>query len=85
MGIERVAIAAKLDAETLCRIDEYVERFSPFCESRSAMVRILLETMIAAIDSGVLPFTPETLGEFMLKARGKRSLHGTLPRVVERR
>jgi hypothetical protein len=85
MGVERICISAKLDAETICRIDEYVERFSPFCESRSSMVRILLETSIAAIDSGAVPFTPDTLGAFMLKARGKRSLHGTLPRVVERR
>jgi hypothetical protein len=85
MGIERVNVGAKLDVETVCRIDAFVEKFSPFCESRSSMVRILLETAIAAIDSGAVPFTPDTLGDFMLRARGKRSLHGTLPRIVERR
>lgn len=83
MGVTRVAVTAKLDVETIVSIDELVEQFSPLVEGRSTIVRLLIEVALAAMDSGVIPFTLEGLGPFLQKARGRRNLHDVPRKAVK--
>jgi hypothetical protein len=61
VGETRVAVTVKLDAQTLVRLDALVARFSPFCEGRSSMLRIIVETICAAIDNGNMAFDMESV------------------------
>lgn len=54
-------IAVKLDAATLVRLDDLAEKFYPFCEGRSALIRILLQVALASIDNGSLRFDLESI------------------------
>lgn len=56
MGEWKVQVPVKLDRKTVDRLDEYVQQFSPFCEGRSAIARVLIEYALSSIDSGTLSF-----------------------------
>jgi hypothetical protein len=61
----KVNVTVRLDPETVDRIDAYLEQFSPLVETRVAMTRLLLKTVIAAIDARAIPFSAEKLRRFM--------------------
>lgn len=75
--MSKVQIPVKLDAKTITRIDRHVAQFAPFCESRSALVRVLLEHAIAAIDAGTLRFDLEEIQRVLAHSRAPR------PHVVQ--
>ncbi len=54
MGEWKLQVPVKLDPATVARIDRDVQSFQPFCEGRSAMVRVLISLAYAAIDRGIL-------------------------------
>jgi len=70
MGIEKMNVTAKLEAEVVSRIDGLVERFRPFCEGRSSMMRILLKVAIAGIDAGKIPNTMSGLQNYLRRKEG---------------
>ncbi len=57
MGLTKLPVATKLDAELVGEIDALVARFWPVVEDRSSMVRILLRVAVTAINNGTLPDT----------------------------
>jgi hypothetical protein len=57
MGLCKQNTPVRLDAETIARIDEDVKRFAPFCEGRSAMIRLLVRIAHSQIDSGKVEWT----------------------------
>jgi hypothetical protein len=62
---KKINVTVRLDRETVDRIDAYLEQFYPLVETRVAMTRLLLKTVIAAIDARAIPFSPEKLRRFM--------------------
>lgn len=62
-------IGVKLDAATLARIDELVESFYPFCEGRSALIRVLVEVALTSIDSGTIKFDLKAIQDLLSKPR----------------
>jgi len=71
MGKCKVSVPVNLEAETVARIDEFVEQFSPFCEGRSALVRVLIEHALGAIDEGILKFDLESIKEVLRKSESR--------------
>ena len=69
MGETRANVGAKLDASTVAKIDRLAEQFAPFIEGRSHAIRILLEMAFTAMDSGILPSTPQGIHDFLQAAR----------------
>lgn len=76
MGEWKQQVPVKLDVAAVARIDEFVEQFSPFCEGRSALVRVLVEVSLAAIDNGTLRFDLASIQEVLSKSR--------TPKIVKR-
>lgn len=56
MGEWMVQVPTKLRSLTIDRIDADVQRFAPFCEGRSAIVRLLIDVAYAAVDRGMVPW-----------------------------
>jgi hypothetical protein len=74
VGEWKQQVPVKLDVATVARIDELVEQFSPFCEGRSALVRILVEFSLAAIDQGILTFDLNEIQQVLSKPRTPKLL-----------
>lgn len=79
MGETRIGVAGKVDARTIASLDALVERFQPFCDGRSSMIRILLETVTLAIDNGTLEFDLDSVK----RLREKPSQHSK-PELVRK-
>jgi hypothetical protein len=52
--IEKQSICAKLDPHTVERIDELADRFYPWCEGRSTVIRTLLHLVFALEAAGTI-------------------------------
>lgn len=79
MGEWKLQVPVKLDPATVEQIDKHVAAFSPFCEGRSALVRVLVEVALGAITDGTLRFDLPSIQQVLSKARKS----GT-PKIVKR-
>lgn len=85
MGEWLSQVPVKLDARMVARLDEDVTRFLPFCQGRSAMIRVLLEVAYNQIDNGSVDWTLEGLQKVLGVPRVQesqriQSVPGTTPR-----
>lgn len=65
VGEWKVQVPVKLDAATVAEIDKHVAAFAPFCEGRSALIRVLVEVALGAINDGTLTWDLETIQRFL--------------------
>ena len=57
MGVWLKNVPVKLDEKTVQRMDQDVQRFSPFCTGRSQLGRLLIHLAYAQIDNGEVDWT----------------------------